>query len=109
VSPIRDLGILALSLPTCHNSDIGYGRVFGHDLRRVWRSESVAMTDDPVSVLVDRAIHRHPNHVYDVNRICNHPRCQTVLSRYNGTSWCSVHERTAPKDGYKSSDFLAVR
>lgn len=37
-------------------------------------------------------------------RTCAEPECETVLSRYNSTDWCSVHERKpiAPAQTRKS-------
>ena len=34
---------------------------------------------------------------YDAGRVCDHDACTTVLSRYNKSPYCSVHEpRTFP-------------
>jgi hypothetical protein len=32
---------------------------------------------------------------FEANRVCGHPACETVLSRYNAESTCSVHSGIA--------------
>lgn len=48
-----------------------------------------------------------PNQVYPEGRICETESCRTVLSIYNGTHWCAIHERAEMMSRpFKASDFL---
>ena len=39
---------------------------------------------------------------YDSGRVCSDPECVTVLSKYNGSSFCSLHEpRTFRQSGVR--------
>ena len=46
----------------------------------------------------DMALARTPNAVYPSDEVCAIPDCTTVLSVYNPTLWCALHEGKALVD-----------
>ena len=68
----------------------------------------MTITDDPPSILAERIMVRHPNKVYQPGRVCSVESCSTFLSRYNGSSECSVHESRVAMSGRipSMSEFL---
>lgn len=46
-------------------------------------------------MLADGLAGSNPPQVYGTDRVCIEPHCEVRLSRYNSTSWCSIHESPA--------------
>jgi len=50
---------------------------------------AIIHSDAPVRAIDGNA---RPSRTFSVGRVCEHPACATVLSVYNRSASCSVHE-----------------